>query len=146
MAVTIEHVVVLMLENRSFDSLLGRLYPERADFDGLTGKEFNVWHRKDGAVRVPVWADRDMTRADARGPAPDPGALFRDMQVQLWGLDRAETPDRVADARNARARNGPFPPWRPARREGTFSSGPAAAGRRFLTAHRVRDPGSAPRH
>ncbi len=31
----IKHVVVLMLENRSFDALLGRLYANRADFDGL---------------------------------------------------------------------------------------------------------------
>ena len=36
----INHVVVLMLENRSFDSMLGRLYSGRADFDGLRGDEF----------------------------------------------------------------------------------------------------------
>ncbi len=33
----IEHVVVLMLENRSFDNLLGRLYPKSDAFDGLSG-------------------------------------------------------------------------------------------------------------
>ena len=36
----IQHVVVLMLENRSFDSMLGRLYSDRPDFDGLKGDEF----------------------------------------------------------------------------------------------------------
>ena len=36
----VKHVVVLMLENRSFDSMLGGLYPDRADFDGLKGGEF----------------------------------------------------------------------------------------------------------
>ena len=36
----IEHFIVLMLENRSFDCLLGKLYPPSADFDGLTGTEF----------------------------------------------------------------------------------------------------------
>ena len=29
----IKHVVVLMLENRSFDNLLGKLYPKTAAFD-----------------------------------------------------------------------------------------------------------------
>jgi phospholipase C len=37
----IEHVVVLMLENRSFDSMLGRLYPKSDAFDGLSGSECN---------------------------------------------------------------------------------------------------------
>ena len=35
----IDHIVVLMLENRSFDSMLGRLYPKSATFDGLDGTE-----------------------------------------------------------------------------------------------------------
>jgi phospholipase C len=30
----INHIVVLMLENRSFDSVLGMLYPASARFDG----------------------------------------------------------------------------------------------------------------
>lgn len=37
----IDHVVVLMLENRSFDSMLGKLYPDTIDFHGLKGTEFN---------------------------------------------------------------------------------------------------------
>jgi phospholipase C len=32
----IDHVVVLMLENRSFDCLLGRLYPAGPGFAGLS--------------------------------------------------------------------------------------------------------------
>jgi phospholipase C len=35
----IRHVVVLMLENRSFDNLLGRLHPSRPAFNGLAGSE-----------------------------------------------------------------------------------------------------------
>src|SRR5215471_5564634 len=35
----IDHIVVLMLENRSFDSMLGKLYPKSATFDGLDGTE-----------------------------------------------------------------------------------------------------------
>ena len=44
----IQHVVQLMLENRSFDHMLGFLYaafgnksPTGADFEGLTGQESN---------------------------------------------------------------------------------------------------------
>jgi phospholipase C len=37
----IEHVVVLMLENRSFDCMLGQLYPKTSNFDGLDGTESN---------------------------------------------------------------------------------------------------------
>jgi phospholipase C len=37
----IDHIVVLMLENRSFDSMLGKLYPKSATFDGLDGTEQN---------------------------------------------------------------------------------------------------------
>jgi phospholipase C len=42
----IEHVVQLMLENRSFDQMLGFLYPGKKtpagqNFEGLTGDEWN---------------------------------------------------------------------------------------------------------
>ncbi|MCB8883890.1 phospholipase [Acidisoma cellulosilytica] len=88
----IEHVVVLMLENRSFDSMLGRLYPDRPDFDGLTGQEANPWHRQDGRVMVPVWNDAGLSRATAAGPDPDPGELFHDMEAQFFGA-AGMTPD-----------------------------------------------------
>jgi phospholipase C len=38
---SIDHVILLMLENRSFDHLLGYLYPRSSDFDGLDGTESN---------------------------------------------------------------------------------------------------------
>jgi phospholipase C len=44
----VRHVVVLMLENRSFDSMLGQLYPSDGTFDGLTGTEQNIWHKPGG--------------------------------------------------------------------------------------------------
>jgi hypothetical protein len=37
----IDHIVVLMLENRSFDTLLGKLYPNSNSFEGLAGNEQN---------------------------------------------------------------------------------------------------------
>ena len=45
----INHIVVLMLENRSFDMMLGFLYDDRQNlslagqpFEGLTGNESNL--------------------------------------------------------------------------------------------------------
>ncbi len=48
---SVDHVVVLMLENRSFDHMLGFLYPGNVSpsgqpFDGLTGTE--TARRRDG--------------------------------------------------------------------------------------------------
>src|ERR1700733_54192 len=40
--VSIYHVVMVMLENRSFDHMLGFLYPKSGDFDGLDGTESNA--------------------------------------------------------------------------------------------------------
>jgi phospholipase C len=80
------HVVVLMLENRSFDSMLGKLRDTASEFDGLTGNESNVWHRADGGQPVSVWNDPGMTPATATIPDPDPGEKFTDIAVQLHGL------------------------------------------------------------
>jgi phospholipase C len=84
----IKHVVVLMLENRSFDSMLGTLYPKSATFDGLSGDEQNLWHKPDGSPGEPikVWASPDMTPAAACIPTPDPGELFTDIHMQIRGL------------------------------------------------------------
>ena len=80
MDVRIQHVVVLMLENRSFDSMLGRLYPPDGSFNGLTLNESNQYGMTYG-----VWNDPHMTPAIACIPDPDPGELFEDMNVQLFG-------------------------------------------------------------
>lgn len=88
----IRHVVVLMLENRSFDCMLGRLYPASAEFDGLTGVETNFWH--DGVGRVPetVWTDMAGGPVGLTIPDPDPGELFTDMQQQIHGSPNFKIP------------------------------------------------------
>jgi len=87
----IEHVVVLMLENRSFDNVLGRLYPKSDRFDGLGMDEWNPWHKDDGSVeRVPVWSAEAIDPPQL--PGEDPGEFFTDMQVQLHGLQGSEQP------------------------------------------------------
>jgi phospholipase C len=86
----IEHVVVLMLENRSFDSVLGKLHDGTPGFDGLTGAESNIWHRPDGTTpRISVWNEPGMDPTTATIPTPDPGELFTDIAVQIAGLDGA---------------------------------------------------------
>jgi phospholipase C len=87
----IEHVVVLMLENRSFDSVLGTLYPPSDRFDGLTGEESNSWTKPGGPPQEPirVWKSDSLTPAAACIPTPDPGELFTDITMQIHGLDGA---------------------------------------------------------
>ena len=45
----IKHIVALMLENRSFDCMLGTLYPSNEKSDALTATEFNAWRKSDGS-------------------------------------------------------------------------------------------------
>ena len=84
----IDHIVVLMLENRSFDCLCGRLYPDRADFAGLSGEEWNPYTQSDGTVeRIGVWNDAGLAPGGMTIPDPDPGELYTpDMAMQLFGL------------------------------------------------------------
>jgi phospholipase C len=86
---TIEHVVVLMLENRSFDCMLGFLYPSDASFRGLTLGEYNNYN----GTSYGVWNDVGMSSSTATIPDPDPGELFVDMNMQLFGVGgRPQTP------------------------------------------------------
>ena len=67
----IRHVVVLMLENRSFDCMLGRLYPKSPGFDGLDGVESNIWHKLDGdQAQILVWNDPAATATALTIPDP----------------------------------------------------------------------------
>ncbi len=85
--VDIRHVVVLMLENRSFDQMLGMLYESGPGFDGLTGTESNFWHKPDGTRQdVAVWKSPELTPQVLRVPDPDPGELFTDIHAQIHGV------------------------------------------------------------
>ena len=78
----IDHVVVLMLENRSFDNMLGKLYPKSATFDGLSGSESNL---DLNGQPVPVNNTPGTAPATMAIPTPDPGELWIDMNTQLYG-------------------------------------------------------------
>lgn len=75
MAADIQHVIVLMLENRSFDCMLGRLYPDDPDYQGLTLNESNTYAN----APFGVWSGDGMPPCIACTPKPDPGETFADM-------------------------------------------------------------------
>lgn len=87
----IKHIVQLMLENRSFDQMLGFLYadagntsPAGHDYDGLTGNETNP-----DAAGQPVKVYKIMP-GDAHCylmPGADPGEGFQNTNYQLFSTD-----------------------------------------------------------
>jgi phospholipase C len=89
----IEHFVVLMLENRSFDSLLGKLYAASSGFDGLTGSESNL---DANGNPVGVWNSPGTDEATMSIPTPDPGELFTDINTQLFNTAAPPTPAPAA--------------------------------------------------
>lgn len=90
---SIQHIVLLMLENRSFDHMLGFLYaaegnksPRGEPFDGLTGNEFNL---DDDGTKVAVFKiDRSMKNAYF-APGADPGEGYAATNSQLFGSTTA---------------------------------------------------------
>ncbi|VVM08116.1 phospholipase C [Methylacidimicrobium cyclopophantes] len=81
----IEHIVVLMLENRSFDNLLGRLYAKSPQYDGLSGEETNPLFLHGIEQTVKAWCTGTTDFAQMTIPAPDPGELWTDMNEQIFG-------------------------------------------------------------
>ncbi|MDB5085034.1 MAG: phospholipase 2 precursor, partial [Bacilli bacterium] len=80
----IDHIVVLMMENRSFDSVAGRLYdpqnpppfdhvPRNQPFEGLSGKLLSnpLTVNPVAANRIPVGVARSLST-----PEVDPGETF----------------------------------------------------------------------
>jgi phospholipase C len=90
---SVEHVVVLMLENRSFDHMLGYLYagsgntsPAGQPFEGLAGTESNP--DADGNP-VSVYPITPSTPSAYFMPGADPGEGYKATNDQLWGSDTA---------------------------------------------------------
>jgi phospholipase C len=83
----IEHIVVLMLENRSFDNLLGWLYDPANpapfnrtppnNFEGVSGKKLS--NSTSGGKEIPMGKGSDPT-----APFPDPGESFEDVYEQIY--------------------------------------------------------------
>jgi len=93
---TINHFVVVMLENRSFDHMLGFLYADQNNvsplghpFDGLTGTESNP-DGKGGQVKV-----FKILPTDANAyfmPGADPGEGYLNTNWQLFGKEQVPVP------------------------------------------------------
>jgi phospholipase C len=100
----IEHIVVLMFENRSFDNLLGWLYdPENEapydkvpqNFEGLSGKTLSS-RAPDGRI-VPAGKT-----FDARGPQPNPGEPYQAVYSQLYDVPLIAAKDVLPIRRSPR--------------------------------------------
>src|SRR5438874_4465954 len=83
---TVESVIVLMLENRGFDNVMGFLHtddgnktPNGDSYNGLTGNETNPAN-SDGTSLVPVQREMD----DSTVPDPDPQEEFDHVTDQLF--------------------------------------------------------------
>jgi phospholipase C len=84
----LDHVVVVMFENRSFDHLMGRLYEpgEVRSFEGVLGKDLRN--------PVPEWAEHGADRKfvshdvapNMNTPHPDPGEEYPHINTDLFGI------------------------------------------------------------
>lgn len=81
---SLEHVIVLMLENNSFDRMLGALFPEAADGGGIKGSAANHWNDDLSANPKPP-ARHVMQPTIARVIRPDPMHEYVNVQAQLGG-------------------------------------------------------------
>jgi phospholipase C len=85
----IKHVVQLMLENRSFDQMLGFLYegkktPNGQEFEGLTGEESNP---DETGRNVKIYKIKPEDPHPYLMPGADPGEGFGNTNYQLFGTD-----------------------------------------------------------
>jgi phospholipase C len=91
---SVQHIVQVMLENRSFDHMLGFLYPGKTGpggvpFEGLTGTESNL----DGNGNPVTVYQIDVTQPSAYFmPGADPGEGYANTNSQLFGTGKPPTP------------------------------------------------------
>jgi phospholipase C len=72
----IEHIVVLMMENRSFDNVLGWLYPDNADYRGVNSSMSNP--DSQGTQHFVTQG------TDATMPFPDPNEPYNHVYAQMF--------------------------------------------------------------
>ncbi|KAL9239370.1 hypothetical protein vseg_013701 [Gypsophila vaccaria] len=75
----IKTIVVLVLENRSFDHLLGWMKRRNPQLNGLTGSECNPFSTTNSSSKLVCVSD------DAFYVEPDPGHNFEDVSKQVFG-------------------------------------------------------------
>ncbi len=90
----LEHLVVLMFENRSFDNVLGHLYPpgslpEGVEFDGVANGSYS--NPSPAGQPVPAHIYEGPVDTIMQSPTPDPGEEFQHVNTQLFGIIDPET-------------------------------------------------------
>jgi phospholipase C len=95
----LDHVVVVLFENRSLDNLLGRLYglEDGKTFEGVIGKELSN--------PIPAWAEHGADRkvvpytvaTDMDSPNPDSGEEYPHTNTQLYNILSEGNRFKVAD-------------------------------------------------
>jgi phospholipase C len=101
----LDHIVVVLFENRSLDNVLGHLYgPEdRKDFDGVVGKGLSN--------PIPAWAEHGAERqvvpyavaTDMDSPNPDSGEEYFHTNTQLYNT--------LDDRNRFKIGDGALAPW-----------------------------------
>ena len=85
----IKTVVVLVMENRSFDHMLGWMKRLNPEIDGVTGREWNPANTSDPSSGRVYFGD------GAAYVDPDPGHSFQEIRQQIFGSDDASGPARM---------------------------------------------------
>jgi phospholipase C len=109
----IEHAVVLMLENRSFDNVLGGLYPDltkKGLYRGLRGSESNPLDPANTAKGSVTVFQGPATLSTWIMPYPDPGELYSDMVQQIFGSNSVPSSTVLAPM-SGFAWNYTYQPW-----------------------------------
>ena len=85
---SLKHIVVLMMENRSFDHMLGGLHTQYSAIDGLAGSETNP-----DSTGVPVTVAPNAAYQSQLDPDPDHHFPAADLQI-FGGVTTAQDPNR----------------------------------------------------
>jgi phospholipase C len=97
----LDHIVVVLFENRSLDNVLGHLYGPRdgKNFDGVIGKDLSN--------PIPAWAKHGRDRkvvpytvaTDMDSPNPDSGEEYFHTNTQLYGIIDDHNRFKIGEAR-----------------------------------------------
>ena len=99
----LDHVVLVLFENRSFDNVLGRLYGpgDHKTFDGVIGKDLSN--------PIPEWAEHGADRkvvpysvaTDMDSPNPDSGEEYFHTNTQLFNILDDDNRFKIGEAARA---------------------------------------------
>jgi phospholipase C len=79
---SLDHIIVLMMENHSFDRMLGALLPQRPDGGGIKGTAGNNWNDDTSATAIPP-IRHVMATTTTRLIQPDPMHDLSDVLKQI---------------------------------------------------------------